>query len=65
MTLRIGHGFDAHRLVEGRPCILGGVAIDASRAPILLSVRVGGYLSASNAGRGRGASQGALAGGVT
>ena len=33
MTLRIGHGFDAHRLVEGRPCILGGVAIDASAGP--------------------------------
>jgi 2-C-methyl-D-erythritol 2,4-cyclodiphosphate synthase len=24
---RIGHGFDAHRLVEGRPFILGGVRI--------------------------------------
>lgn len=27
MTLRIGHGFDTHRLVEGRPLILGGVDI--------------------------------------
>ena len=25
--LRIGHGYDAHRLVEGRPLILGGVRI--------------------------------------
>jgi 2-C-methyl-D-erythritol 2,4-cyclodiphosphate synthase len=25
---RIGHGFDAHRLVEGRPFILGGVRIE-------------------------------------
>lgn len=25
--LRIGHGYDVHRLVEGRPCILGGVNI--------------------------------------
>jgi 2-C-methyl-D-erythritol 2,4-cyclodiphosphate synthase len=25
---RIGHGFDAHRLVEGRPLILGGVRIE-------------------------------------
>jgi 2-C-methyl-D-erythritol 4-phosphate cytidylyltransferase/2-C-methyl-D-erythritol 2,4-cyclodiphosphate synthase len=26
--LRIGHGFDAHRLVEGRPLIIGGETID-------------------------------------
>lgn len=26
-SLRIGHGFDAHRLVEGRPLILGGITI--------------------------------------
>lgn len=25
--LRIGHGYDAHRLVEGRKCVLGGVEI--------------------------------------
>ena len=25
--LRIGHGYDVHRLVEGRPCIIGGVNI--------------------------------------
>lgn len=25
--MRIGHGFDAHRLVEGRPCMIGGVEI--------------------------------------
>ncbi|MGI6031432.1 MAG: 2-C-methyl-D-erythritol 2,4-cyclodiphosphate synthase [Eubacteriales bacterium] len=25
--MRIGHGFDVHRLVEGRPLILGGVEI--------------------------------------
>jgi len=25
--MRIGHGYDAHRLVEGRPLILGGVKI--------------------------------------
>lgn len=25
--LRIGHGFDVHQLVEGRPCIIGGVDI--------------------------------------
>ena len=26
--MRIGHGYDVHRLVEGRPLILGGVEID-------------------------------------
>ncbi|WP_270182768.1 2-C-methyl-D-erythritol 2,4-cyclodiphosphate synthase [Alkalihalobacillus sp. CinArs1] len=25
--MRIGHGFDVHQLVEGRPCIIGGVTI--------------------------------------
>lgn len=25
--MRIGHGFDVHRLVEGRRCIIGGVEI--------------------------------------
>jgi 2-C-methyl-D-erythritol 2,4-cyclodiphosphate synthase len=29
--LRIGHGFDVHRLVEGRPCIIGGVSIPFER----------------------------------
>ena len=26
--MRIGHGYDVHRLVEGRDLILGGVKID-------------------------------------
>ncbi len=26
-TMRIGHGYDVHRLVEGRPLVLGGVEI--------------------------------------
>ena len=26
-SLRIGHGYDVHRLVEGRRCIIGGVQI--------------------------------------
>ncbi len=25
--IRVGHGFDVHRLVAGRPCIIGGVNI--------------------------------------
>ncbi len=27
MSLHIGHGYDVHRLVEGRRCIIGGVDI--------------------------------------
>jgi len=27
MGFRIGHGYDVHRLVGGRKCILGGVDI--------------------------------------
>ena len=32
--IRIGHGFDAHRLVEGRPFVLGGVTIPFPRGPL-------------------------------
>lgn len=28
MNLRIGHGYDIHRLVPGRPLVLGGVKFD-------------------------------------
>ena len=28
MSFRVGQGYDIHRLVEGRPLILGGVTID-------------------------------------
>ncbi|MGF1571045.1 MAG: 2-C-methyl-D-erythritol 2,4-cyclodiphosphate synthase [Nodosilinea sp.] len=31
MTFRIGNGYDIHRLVEGRPLILGGVTIPHDR----------------------------------
>ncbi len=27
MNMRIGHGFDVHRLVSGRKCIIGGIDI--------------------------------------
>jgi 2-C-methyl-D-erythritol 4-phosphate cytidylyltransferase/2-C-methyl-D-erythritol 2,4-cyclodiphosphate synthase len=33
-TMRVGHGFDAHRLEPGRPCILGGVEIPNDRGPL-------------------------------
>ena len=32
--MRIGYGEDAHRLVEGRPLVLGGVAIPSERGPL-------------------------------
>jgi len=33
MSARIGTGFDVHRLVEGRPCRLGGVLLPHDRGP--------------------------------
>jgi 2-C-methyl-D-erythritol 2,4-cyclodiphosphate synthase len=32
--VRVGHGFDAHRLVDGRPFIVGGVTIPFERGPL-------------------------------
>lgn len=32
--MRIGHGFDAHPLVAGRPCVLGGVTIPSDSGPL-------------------------------
>lgn len=32
-NLRIGLGFDVHRLVEGRPCRLGGIELPHERGP--------------------------------
>jgi len=32
--VRIGHGFDAHRLVAGRPFIVGGVHVPADVGPL-------------------------------
>ena len=31
---RVGHGFDAHRLVENRPFIIGGVTVPYERGPL-------------------------------
>jgi len=33
MDLRVGLGFDVHRLVEGRPCVLGGILFDHPTGP--------------------------------
>ena len=32
--MRVGHGFDAHRLVEGRALVLGGVAVPFERGAL-------------------------------
>ena len=34
MNQRIGIGFDVHRLVQGRPCVLGGITLDHPRGPL-------------------------------
>jgi 2-C-methyl-D-erythritol 2,4-cyclodiphosphate synthase len=34
VNVRVGHGFDAHRLVEGRPFVLGGVRVPFERGPL-------------------------------
>jgi 2-C-methyl-D-erythritol 2,4-cyclodiphosphate synthase len=31
---RVGHGFDAHRLVEGRPFVVGGVRVPFDKGPL-------------------------------
>jgi 2-C-methyl-D-erythritol 2,4-cyclodiphosphate synthase len=31
VSFRVGHGFDAHRLVPGRPLVLGGVTVPFDR----------------------------------
>ena len=33
MNIRVGLGFDLHRLVSGRPCILGGITFDHDKGP--------------------------------
>ena len=33
MSARVGFGFDVHRLVKGRPCVLGGVLMDHDAGP--------------------------------
>ncbi|HNO12027.1 MAG TPA: 2-C-methyl-D-erythritol 2,4-cyclodiphosphate synthase, partial [bacterium] len=34
MDIRIGQGYDVHRLAEGRKMILGGVEISADKGPL-------------------------------
>ncbi|HEY5276235.1 MAG TPA: 2-C-methyl-D-erythritol 2,4-cyclodiphosphate synthase [Coriobacteriia bacterium] len=56
-TMRIGLGYDAHRLVEGRPLILGGVEIPFDRgllghsdADVLVHALMDAILGAMRAG---------------
>ena len=56
-NLRIGHGYDVHRLVEGRPLILGGVEIPYDRgllghsdADVLLHALMDALLGAAKLG---------------
>lgn len=57
MNIRIGQGFDVHRLVEGRPLIIGGVTIPYelglaghSDADVLLHALADAMLGAIGAG---------------
>jgi 2-C-methyl-D-erythritol 2,4-cyclodiphosphate synthase len=34
MKVRVGFGFDVHRLSEGRDCILGGIQIQHNKGPL-------------------------------
>ena len=34
MSVRVGLGFDVHRLEAGRPCVLGGVTFDHPSGPL-------------------------------
>ncbi len=55
--MRVGHGFDVHRLVKGRKCIIGGVDVPYSRgldghsdADVLLHAICDALLGAAGAG---------------
>lgn len=55
--MRIGHGYDVHRLIEGRPLILGGVKIPSRRgllghsdADVLLHAVMDALLGAAGLG---------------
>src|ERR1039457_2784042 len=55
--MRIRHGFDAHPLAAGRPCVLGGVTIPSDAGPVghsdgdvVLHALAGALLGAAAAG---------------
>ena len=46
-NMRIGHGYDVHRLVEGRRCIIGGVDIPYEKGKSFV-VTVDGFIVSRN-----------------
>jgi len=55
--MRVGHGFDAHALVAGRPCVLGGIVVAQDFGPdghsdgdVVLHALADALLGASAAG---------------
>jgi 2-C-methyl-D-erythritol 2,4-cyclodiphosphate synthase len=57
VNVRIGHGFDAHPLAAGRPCVLGGITIASDAGPVghsdgdvVLHALAGALLGAAAAG---------------
>ena len=57
MAIRVGHGFDVHRLVAGRPLIIGGVEIPFEKgleghsdADVLVHAIMDGLLGAAGLG---------------
>lgn len=57
MVDRVGHGYDAHRLVEGRPLILGGIEVPFEKglaghsdADVLLHALIDAVLGAAGMG---------------
>lgn len=34
MKIRVGQGYDVHKWVDGRPCILGGIHIPSEKGPL-------------------------------
>ena len=48
MKIRVGFGFDVHRLVEGRELWLGGIRIEHSDADVLIHALCDALLGAAN-----------------
>lgn len=41
--IRVGQGFDVHQLVEGRPCIIGGVNIPYEKGLLEIAIPMQTY----------------------
>ncbi len=42
--MRVGFGYDIHRLKVGRPCILGGVHIESPVALMVIPMRMFSFM---------------------